>query len=47
MGLFGFGKSSASVGLFVVIPLAVGVLTEVPVMLALCRFANKTKGWFQ
>lgn len=25
----------------------VGVLTEVPVMLALCWFANKTKGWFQ
>lgn len=25
----------------------VGVLTEVPVMLALCRFANKTKGWFK
>ena len=25
----------------------VGVLTEVPVMLALCWFANKTKGWFK
>lgn len=25
----------------------VGVLTEVPVMLALCWLANKTKGWFQ
>ena len=25
----------------------VGVLTEVPVMLVLCRFANKTRGWFQ
>lgn len=25
----------------------VGVLTEVPVMLALCWFANKTKGWFE
>ena len=25
----------------------VGVLTEVPVMLALCWVANKTKGWFQ
>ena len=25
----------------------VGVLTEVPVMLALCWFANKTRGWFQ
>lgn len=25
----------------------VGVLTEVPVMLALCWFANKTKGWFR
>lgn len=25
----------------------VGVLTEVPVMLALCLFANKTRGWFQ
>ena len=25
----------------------VGVLTEVPVMLALCRFTNKTKGWFK
>lgn len=25
----------------------VGVLTEVPVMLALCWFSNKTKGWFQ
>lgn len=25
----------------------VGVLTEVPVMLALCWYANKTKGWFQ
>ena len=24
----------------------VGVLTEVPVMLFLCRIANKTKGWF-
>ncbi|MGN0370029.1 MAG: ACR3 family arsenite efflux transporter [Butyrivibrio sp.] len=24
----------------------VGVLTEVPVMLALCWFANKTRGWF-
>ena len=25
----------------------VGVLTEVPVMLALCWFANKTRGWFR
>ncbi|MCI6242657.1 MAG: arsenic resistance protein ArsB [Agathobacter sp.] len=25
----------------------VGVLTEVPVMLALCWLANKTRGWFQ
>lgn len=25
----------------------VGVLTEVPVMLALCWFANKTRGWFK
>lgn len=25
----------------------VGVLTEVPIMLALCWFANKTKGWFK
>jgi ACR3 family arsenite transporter len=25
----------------------VGVLVEVPVMLALCRFANRTQGWFQ
>ena len=25
----------------------VGVLTEVPVMLALCSLANKTKGWFK
>lgn len=25
----------------------VGVLTEVPVMLGLCRFANKTRRWFQ
>lgn len=25
----------------------VGVLTEVPVMLALCWFANKTKGWYK
>lgn len=25
----------------------VGVLTEVPVMLALCLFANKTRRWFQ
>ncbi len=24
----------------------VGVLTEVPVMLALVRIANRTKGWF-
>lgn len=24
----------------------VGVLTEVPVMLLLCRTANRTKGWF-
>ena len=36
-----------SVGLFVVIPLVGGIMTEVPVMLALCRFANKTRGWFQ
>lgn len=25
----------------------VGVLTEVPIMLALCWFANKTKGWYK
>lgn len=33
--------------LSVLIATTVGVLTEVPVMLALCWFANKTKGWFQ
>ncbi len=30
----------------VVLATIVGVLVEVPVMLALVRFANKTKGWF-
>ena len=35
-----------SVLLIVVIPLANGVLTEVPAMLILVRVANRTAGWF-
>ena len=36
MELFGFGKRMEE-----------ETKTEVPVMLALCWFANKTKGWFK
>ena len=40
IALFGTTSSAA-------LATTVGVLTEVPVMLALCWFANKTRGWFQ
>lgn len=36
-----FGTTSAAA-----LATTVGVLTEVPVMLSLCAFANKTKKWF-
>lgn len=36
-----FGTSSPAA-----LATTVGVLTEVPVMLLLCRTANRTKGWF-
>ena len=36
-----FGTSSPAA-----LATTVGVLTEVPVMLLLCRIANKTKHWF-
>jgi ACR3 family arsenite efflux pump ArsB len=31
---------------WVALSMVVGVLTEVPVMLLLCRTANRTKRWF-
>lgn len=39
VALFGTSSSAA-------LATTVGVLTEVPVMLLLCRTANRTKGWF-
>lgn len=42
-----YGTLFFSVILFVVIPLVGGVLTEVPVMLALVKVANSTRGWFK
>ena len=38
--LYGFESGAA-------LATVVGVLIEVPVMLSLCYFANRTRGWFE